>query len=111
MAMIKKLMKSLLRIVILVLVLALMIGTGCINSIMFHPEMCRGGYRETTSGYVDIGTDGTKIAAVTIGPKKGKKAILYCHGNARLLISSECFCYNLNRNFHYGNGRYGLRDL
>ena len=52
-----------------------------------------------------------KIAAVTIGPKKGKKAILYCHGNARLLISSECFCYNLNRNLHYGNGPYGLRDL
>ena len=67
MAMIKKLLKSLLRIVILVIVLGFVVGTGCINTIMFHPEMCRGGYRETTSGYVDIGTNGVKIAARAFG--------------------------------------------
>ena len=66
--MIKSIMKSVFRIVGCVFVLALMIGTGCINSIMFHPEMCRGGYRETTSGYVDIGTNGVRIAAVVRGP-------------------------------------------
>ena len=43
--MIKMIMKSVFRIVGCVFVLALVIGTGCINSIMFHPEMCRGGYR------------------------------------------------------------------
>lgn len=102
------LLKSVLRILICVLVGVELIGCFCINSLMFHPVRH---YDASYPGYVDIGTDGTKIAAETIGPKKGKKAILYCHGNARLLISSECFCYNLNRNLHYGNGRYGLRDL
>ena len=30
---------------------------------MFHPEMRKGGYDESTEGYVDIGTNGVKIAA------------------------------------------------
>lgn len=86
--MIKSIMKSVFRIVGCVFVLALVIGTGCINSIMFHPEMCRGGYRETTSGYVDIGTNGVKIAAVVRGPEHGKKAILRCHGNAENMVQT-----------------------
>ena len=86
--MIRKLLKSVTRICIAVFVLAILIGTGCINSIMFHPEMCRGGYRETTSGYVDIGTNGVKIAAVVRGPEHGKKAILRCHGNAENMMGT-----------------------
>ena len=86
--MIKSIMKSVFRIVGCVFVLALVVATGCINSIMFHPEMCRGGYRETTSGYVDIGTNGVKIAAVVRGPEHGKKAILRCHGNAENMVQT-----------------------
>ncbi len=86
--MIKSIMKSVFRIVGCVFVLALVIGTGCINSIMFHPEFCRGGYRETTAGYVDIGTNGVKIAAVVRGPERGKKAILRCHGNAENMMQT-----------------------
>ena len=86
--MIKSIMKSVFRIVGCVFVLALVVATGCINSIMFHPEMCRGGYRETTSGYVDIGTNGVRIAAVVLGPERGKKAIIRCHGNAEDALST-----------------------
>lgn len=35
--------------------------------------------------------------------------------SSRILFASltmgERLCYNLNRNLHYGNGRYGLRSL
>ena len=51
-----------------------------INRFMFHPV--KGGYDETLDGYVDIGTNGVAVAARVLGPHKGKKAILYCHGNA-----------------------------
>ena len=96
--MIKSIMKSVFRIVGCVFVLALVIGTGCINSIMFHPEFCRGGYGESTEGYVDIGTNGVRIAAVVRGPehgsppsqelRRGKKAILRCHGNAENMMQT-----------------------
>lgn len=86
--MLKTVVKSSVRILACVVGVALMIGTGCINSIMFHPVMCRGGYRETTSGYVDIGTNGVKIAAVVRGPEHGKKAILRCHGNAEDMVQT-----------------------
>jgi len=86
--MIKSIMKSVFRIVGCVFVLALVVATGCINSIMFHPEMCRGGYRETTSGYVDIGTNGVRIAAVVRGPERGKKALIRCHGNAENMVQT-----------------------
>ena len=79
--MIKKLMKSILRIVILVIVLGFVVGTGCINTIMFHPEFARDGYDEKSPGYVDIGTNGVRIAAVVCGPERGKKALIRCHGN------------------------------
>ena len=87
--MIKSIMKSVFRIVGFVFVLALVVATVCINSIMFHPEMCRDGYRETTAGYVDIGTNGVKIAAVVRGPEHGRKAILRCHGNAERQLHAQ----------------------
>ncbi len=67
---------------ILIAGLAIMQGLACllINKFMFHPV--KGGYDETLAGYVDIGTNGVSIAARTIGPYRGKKVILYCHGNA-----------------------------
>ena len=93
-----KVVKSVLRILACVAVVALIVGTGCVNSLMFHPEACKGGYGESTEGYVDIeackggygestegyvdiGTNGVKIAAIVLGPERGKKAILRCHGN------------------------------
>ena len=74
--------KSLCRIVVFAAALVLLAGMGCLNSLMFHPEMSRGGYDESTAGYVDVGTNGVKIAAIVLGPERGKKAILRCHGNA-----------------------------
>ena len=88
MTMIKKLLKSLLRICALVVVLGFVIGTGCINTIMFHPEFAQGGYDEEFPGYVDIGTNGVKIAAVVLGPERGRKAILRCHGNAENMVQT-----------------------
>jgi pimeloyl-ACP methyl ester carboxylesterase len=78
--MIKDAFKSPARIIAIVVVLLLLIGTGCINSLMFHPV--KGGYNAATRGYVDIGTNGVKIAAIVLGPERGKKAIIRCHGNA-----------------------------
>ena len=80
--MLKTVMKSSGRILACVAVVALLTGMGCINSLMFHPELCRGGYDESTEWYVDIGTNGAKIAAIVLGPQRGKKAILRCHANA-----------------------------
>ena len=80
--MLKTVVKSSVRVLACVAVVALIAGTACINSLMFHPEMSRGGYGESTEGYVDIGTNGVKIAAIVLGPERGKKAILRCHGNA-----------------------------
>lgn len=56
-----------------------------INRFMFHPV--NGGYDKTLDGYVDIGTNGVAVAARVLGPHKGKKAILYCHGNAEDLTA------------------------
>ena len=55
---------------------------------MFHPEFARGGYDEKSPGFVDIGTNGVKIAAVVRGPEHGKKAILRCHGNAENMVQT-----------------------
>ena len=51
-----------------------------INRFMFHPV--KGGYDRTMDGYVDIGTNGVAVAARVIGPAKGRKVVMYCHGNA-----------------------------
>ena len=88
MAMIKKLLKALLRICILVIVLGFVVGTGCINTIMFHPEFARGGYDEKSPGFVDIGTNGVRIAAVVHGPEHGTKALIRCHGNAEDMMGT-----------------------
>ena len=84
--MFKGLFKSAARIIAIVVVLLLLIGTGCINSMMFHPV--KGGYNATTRGYVDIGTNGVKVAAIVYGPEHGKKAIIRCHGNAEDALST-----------------------
>ena len=78
--MLKDALKSAARIIAVVVVLLLAIGTFCVNSLMFHPV--KGGYNASTPGYVDIGTNGVKVAAIVYGPKRGKKAIIRCHGNA-----------------------------
>ena len=78
--MIEDIIKSAAKIIATVVVLLILIGTGCINSLMFHPV--KGGYNATTRGYVDIGTNGVKVAAIVLGSGRGKKAIIRCHGNA-----------------------------
>ena len=78
--------KSAAKIIATVVVLLLLIGTGCINSLMFHPV--KGRYNATTRGYVDIGTNGVKVAAIVYGPEHGKKAIIRCHGNAEDALST-----------------------
>ena len=88
--MLKAAIKSAARIIAIVVVLLLLIGTMCINLLMFHPV--KGGYSTATRGYVDIGTNSVKVAAIVYGPergnppsqelRRGKKAIIRCHGNA-----------------------------
>ena len=74
------------RTVAAVVVLLLAIGTFGINLLMFHPM--NGGYGENTKGFVDIGTNGVRIAAMVLGPEHGKKAILRCHGNAEDIVGT-----------------------
>ena len=94
--MIKDAFKSAAKIIAIVVVLLILIGTGCINSLMFHPV--KGKYNATTRGYVDIGTNGVKVASIVYGPergsppsqglRRGKKAIIRCHGNAEDALST-----------------------
>ena len=84
----KKLAKSVARVCVVVVLLVLVIGIAGINMLMFHPGMVKGGYDATAPGYVDIGTNGVKIAAVVLGPERGKKAILRCHGNAEDMMGT-----------------------
>ena len=94
----KKLAKSVARVCVVVVLLVLVIGIAGINMLMFHPGMVKGGYDATTPGYIDIGTNGVKIAAVVLGPecgdppsqelRRGKKAILRCHGNAEDMMGT-----------------------
>ena len=64
-----------------------LLALAVVDSLMFHPV--KGGYDATLRGYVDIGTNGVPVAAVVRGPQKGRKAIIYCHGNAEDITSSE----------------------
>jgi hypothetical protein len=85
----KWIVKSVVRISILFVVLLQVAAWLFVDSLMFHPV--KGGYDENLRGYVDIGTNGVKIAAVVRGPEKGKSAIIYCHGNAEDITSSSDF--------------------
>lgn len=58
-----------------------------INRFMFHP--ITGGYSKSFPGYVDIGTNGVRIAAIVSGPWHGKAAIIFCHGNAEDATSAK----------------------
>ena len=77
------------RIAVLTLIGIELIGCCCINSLMFHPVRY---YDARYPGYVDIGRDGEKIAAIVCGQRKGRKALLYCHGNAE---DATCFMNHL----------------
>ena len=94
--MLKKVIKSAVRIIAAVVVMMFAIGTFCINSLMFHPV--KPVYKATSKGVVDIGTNGVRIAAVVRGPergsppsqelRRGKKVIIRCHGNAEDMVES-----------------------
>ena len=60
--------------------------TGTDQAAVYHPV--KGRYNATTRGYVDIGTNGVKVAAIVYGPEHGKKAIIRCHGNAEDALST-----------------------
>ena len=81
------LVKSVLRTSILFVVLLQVAAWLLVDRLMFHPV--KGGYGENLRGYVDIGTNGVKMAAVVRGPQKGNAAIIYCHGNAEDITSSS----------------------
>ena len=81
------LVKSVLRTLILFVVLLQVAAWLLVDRLMFHPV--KGGYGDDLRGYVDIGTNSVKIAAVVRGPQKGNAAIIYCHGNAEDITSSS----------------------
>ena len=58
-----------------------------IDCFMFHPV--KNGYDKDVDGFVDIGTNGVSIAARIVGAHKGKKVIMYCHGNAEDLTAID----------------------
>ena len=86
-AIMKRLVKSVLRTLILFVVLLQVAAWLLVDRLMFHPV--KGGYGEDLRGYVDIGTNSIKIAAVVRGPQQGNAAIIYCHGNAEDITSSS----------------------
>lgn len=73
-------MKSVLRILLGLVIGVEVVGCCCLNALMFCPQ--RPTYGREQAGYVDIGTNGVKVAAVVLGPQCGRKAVLRCHGNA-----------------------------
>ncbi len=89
----KNIIVSAVRIVAVVILLLFAIGTFGINLLMFHPV--KGGYGEKTPGFVDIGTNGVRIAAMVLGPTHGKKAIIRCHGNAEDIVGTLWKLYEL----------------
>ena len=84
--MLKKVLKSAARIIAVVVVLVYVVGTFGTNLLMFHPVRWRGGSH--TPGYVEIGTNGVRIAAIVLGPEHGRKAIIRCHGNAESAVGT-----------------------
>ena len=78
--MVRNISKRLVRMLLAMAVGVEIIGCCCVNSLMFQPQ--RPTYGARTDGYVDIGTNGVRVAAVVLGPAHGRKAVLRCHGNA-----------------------------
>lgn len=72
--------RSLLRILVGLFVAIQIVAFLSLDFLMFRPV--KGGYDASSEGYVDIGTNGVRIAATVIGPTQGRKVILRCHGNA-----------------------------
>ena len=79
-------MKDAVKRVVRIFLLVVVIACCAINMLMFHPV--KGGYGADLPDYVDIGTNGVKIAALVQGPSHGKKAIIRCHGNAEDMTES-----------------------
>ena len=67
----KNFLKSLLRILLVGVVGAEIIGVCFINTLMFQPQ--RATYDAMTPGYVDIGTNGVRLAAIVLGPPARKE--------------------------------------
>lgn len=70
----KSIAKHLLRIALMALVSLEVIGSLFIDQFMFHPDYAGKTYTERTKGFVDIGTNGVRIAAVVLGPELAKKS-------------------------------------
>ena len=83
---IKRFLRPVLEVGLAVYLGAVVIAAFAINRIMFHPP--KDGYNASWPGYVDLGSNGWTIAAMVLGPQHGKKAVLYCHGNAEDLTTS-----------------------
>ena len=84
----KALLKSTLRVAIIVFVLFEVGGTLCLNLLMFHPGMARRRYDASAEGYLNLGTKEEPLAALAFGPKRGRKALIRCHGNAENMYES-----------------------
>ena len=82
----RNILLSAVRVTAISVIAMLVIGSLGINSMMFHPM--RPSYSAKRSGVVDIGTNGVRIAAIVLGPERGKKAIIRCHGNAEDMVES-----------------------
>lgn len=76
-------------------ILVLLIGVSIVQALafllidrfMFHPV--KNGYGKDIDGFIDIGTNAVPIAARIVGACKGKKTIMYCHGNAEDLTAID----------------------
>ena len=108
----KVVIRSLIRMSLLVVALVEVLGCCCINSLMFQPQ--RSSYDAMTPGYVDIGTNGVKIAAIVYMPKERRKAIIRCHGNAEDAANTLWALKHLTGNGHtvasVDYPGYGLSD-
>lgn len=79
--------KSDIAVLIFGIVLIQVLAHLLINRFMFHPVV--GCYDNSIDGYVEIHSEGETIAVRALGPYRGQKAILYCHGNAEDLTSLD----------------------
>lgn len=108
----KVVIRRLIRMSLLAVALVEVLGCCCINLLMFQPQ--RSSYDAMTPGYVDIGTNGVKIAAIVYMPKESRKAIIRCHGNAEDAANTLWALKHLTGNGHtvasVDYPGYGLSD-